>query len=76
MVSKAYLNKFYKQLLYVAQEIFGSYSLRFSDKAEMAYYMQLPYTDTFVFAIEEFNNTQFGFIEKYGKSIKVEVIPF
>lgn len=76
MVSKAYMNKFYKQLLYVAQEMFGSYSLKFTDKAEMAYYMQLPYTDTFSFAIDEFNNTQFGYVRKFGKSIEVEVIPF
>lgn len=76
MVSKSYMNKFYKRLLYVAQEIFGSYSLKFEDKAEMAYYMDLPYTDTFAFAVQEFNNTQFGCLKTYGKSIVVEVLPF
>lgn len=76
MVSKAYMNKFYKSLMYVAKEIFGTYSLCFENKAEMAYYMDMPFTDTFSFAVDEFDKTQYGTLKKIGKKIEVEVLPF
>lgn len=76
MVSKAYLNKYYRQLLHVAREIYGSYSMRFDSLGQMACFMEIPYTDTFKFAINDFNKSQYGFIKLYGSRVEVEVIPF
>lgn len=76
MVSKTYLNKFYRQLLYVAQEIFGTYSLEFDTREEMAYYMDMPYTQTFNLALYEFNSLKKGIAKWYGSRVIIEVFPF
>ena len=73
----AYDKKFYNNLLMVAKDIIGSYSIIVPSLPMLAAMMNMPYSDAWMFAFNRFKRNGNGFVTKINSSeYWIEVLPF
>lgn len=72
----AYSNKFYVNLLRVAREYAGSYTIFVNKISDLAVMMEMPYTDKFHDEFVKFGKGQRGFTKQVKGGYIIEVLPF